>query len=97
MIGAHPHRTQGVEYYRGKLIVYSLGNFVFDLTDSEAEQLGWLLRLELDESGVRRWATLLVHIDERGTPTPDAQAKTPCGNRSSGRIGTCRGGSLPND
>jgi poly-gamma-glutamate capsule biosynthesis protein CapA/YwtB (metallophosphatase superfamily) len=26
----HPHVLQGVEWYRGKLIVYSLGNFVFD-------------------------------------------------------------------
>ncbi len=30
IIGGHPHVTQGVEYYKGKLIVYSLGNFVFD-------------------------------------------------------------------
>lgn len=26
----HPHVLQGVEYYRGKLIVWSLGNFIFD-------------------------------------------------------------------
>lgn len=26
----HPHVLQGVEYYKGKLIIYSLGNFVFD-------------------------------------------------------------------
>ncbi|ROR29353.1 poly-gamma-glutamate synthesis protein (capsule biosynthesis protein) [Mobilisporobacter senegalensis] len=29
VIGAHPHVLQGIEYYRGKPIVYSLGNFVF--------------------------------------------------------------------
>lgn len=29
VIGAHPHVLQGVEYYNGKPIVYSLGNFVF--------------------------------------------------------------------
>lgn len=29
VIGSHPHVLQGVEYYQGKPIVYSLGNFVF--------------------------------------------------------------------
>ncbi len=29
VVGAHPHVLQGVEYYQGKLIAYSLGNFVF--------------------------------------------------------------------
>jgi hypothetical protein len=30
IIGAHPHRVQGVEFYKGKPIFYSLGNFQFD-------------------------------------------------------------------
>ena len=30
VIGAHPHILQGMEYYNGKPIVYSLGNFWFD-------------------------------------------------------------------
>ncbi|HEX8870818.1 MAG TPA: CapA family protein, partial [Lentzea sp.] len=30
VIGHHPHVLQGVEWYKGHLIVYSLGNFVFD-------------------------------------------------------------------
>lgn len=29
VVGSHPHVLQGVEYYRGKPIIYSLGNFVF--------------------------------------------------------------------
>jgi poly-gamma-glutamate synthesis protein (capsule biosynthesis protein) len=29
VVGSHPHVLQGFEYYRGKLIAYSLGNFVF--------------------------------------------------------------------
>jgi hypothetical protein len=29
VVGAHPHVLQGMESYRGKLIAYSLGNFVF--------------------------------------------------------------------
>ena len=30
VIGAHPHILQGIEYYKGKPILYSLGNFWFD-------------------------------------------------------------------
>lgn len=30
VVGAHPHVVQPVEFYRGRPIVYSLGNFLFD-------------------------------------------------------------------
>jgi poly-gamma-glutamate capsule biosynthesis protein CapA/YwtB (metallophosphatase superfamily) len=30
VVGSHPHVLQGFEYYRGRLIAYSLGNFVFN-------------------------------------------------------------------
>lgn len=29
VVGSHPHVLQGIEYYNGKPIVYSLGNFLF--------------------------------------------------------------------
>ncbi|HJB07624.1 MAG TPA: CapA family protein [Candidatus Enterocloster faecavium] len=29
VVGSHPHVLQGIEYYKGKPIIYSLGNFVF--------------------------------------------------------------------
>lgn len=29
VIGSHPHVLQGLEYYKGKPIIYSLGNYVF--------------------------------------------------------------------
>lgn len=36
VLGGHPHWVQSTEAYRGKLIVYSLGNFIFDqLRDGE--------------------------------------------------------------
>jgi poly-gamma-glutamate synthesis protein (capsule biosynthesis protein) len=30
VIGNHPHAVQGVEIYKGRLIAYAHGNFVFD-------------------------------------------------------------------
>jgi len=38
IIGHHPHVVQGIEEYQGKLIFYSLGNFVFDMYFSQLVQ-----------------------------------------------------------
>ena len=43
----HPHATQGFEWYKGKLIAYSLGNFVFD-QDFLATFSGFFLRTVWD-------------------------------------------------
>ena len=29
-MGSHPHCLQGIEYYKGKPIIYSIGNYWFD-------------------------------------------------------------------
>jgi hypothetical protein len=90
VIGAHPHVTQGAELYRGKLIVYSLGNFVFDAFDKEINRTGWLLRLTADRGGVLHWETVVARIDERGSPAPALDAQSPCGDAAGVRV--CRGG-----
>jgi gamma-polyglutamate biosynthesis protein CapA len=38
VVGHHPHTFQGIELYKGKLIAYSLGNFVFDQKDLKNNQ-----------------------------------------------------------
>jgi poly-gamma-glutamate synthesis protein (capsule biosynthesis protein) len=38
VVGHHPHTFQGIEIYKGKLIAYSLGNFVFDQKDLKNNQ-----------------------------------------------------------
>ena len=40
VLGAHPHVLQAIEYYKGAPILYSLGNFVFDLDDDDYRQPG---------------------------------------------------------
>lgn len=35
ILGHHPHVLQGIELYKGCIIAYSLGNFLFDSSDSE--------------------------------------------------------------
>lgn len=39
VIGSHPHVLQGVEYYNGKPVFYSLGNFIFNQTIKETAAL----------------------------------------------------------
>jgi poly-gamma-glutamate synthesis protein (capsule biosynthesis protein) len=54
IIGHHPHVVQGVERYKGGLIAYSLGNFIFD---SFLSDCCWsmILSLELTGKEVLRW------------------------------------------
>jgi len=89
VIGAHPHVTQGAEVYRGKPIIYSLGNFVFDLLDRPDNRRGWVLRLTVDRHGVVRFSTAAVDIDDEGTPWPATGVQTPCGERGAAQLGSC--------
>lgn len=47
IIGHHPHVVQNIEKYQGKLIFYSLGNFIFDQYFSPATQQGLAVGLEI--------------------------------------------------
>jgi poly-gamma-glutamate synthesis protein (capsule biosynthesis protein) len=90
VVGGHPHVTQGVEYYKGRLIVYSLGNFVFDGFTLPAARVGWVLRLSVDRDGLVAWDTLAAHMDESGTPHPGSGDLTPCGRRGHAAVDLCR-------
>ncbi len=45
VLGNHPHVTQGIENYKGKLIVYSMGNFIFDQYWSRETREGVMIHL----------------------------------------------------
>jgi len=47
IIGHHPHVVQNIEKYLGKLIFYSLGNFIFDQYFSPETQQGLAVGLEI--------------------------------------------------
>lgn len=70
VVGAHPHVVQDAEVYRGKPIVYSLGNFVFDGFESLEHRTGWMLFFTVDRGGVRQWHVEPVRTDVEGTPHP---------------------------
>jgi len=47
IIGSHPHVPQGWEYYNGKPIFYSLGNFYFDLIEHNHKYWNYGIAVEM--------------------------------------------------
>jgi capsule synthesis protein PGA_cap len=68
VVGAHPHVRQPAEMYRGKLIVYSLGNFVFDLMPGYEESRGNVLALTIQGQQLLDWKLRTAVIGAYGEP-----------------------------
>ena len=68
VIGHHPHVLQDVEIYQGTPIVYSLGNFVFDMDAIEQTRDTALLRAVLTQDGVRSVDLYLARIVDDAQP-----------------------------
>jgi len=68
IIGHHPHWIQPVEVYKGKLIAYSLGNFIFDQNWSEETKRGLALRFTFQDKQLAGIEMLPVLINNSGQP-----------------------------
>jgi len=89
VIGGHPHVTQDVAIYKGKPIVFSVGNFVMKETDNAFQRQGWLLKLHLDKRGVTGFETLPVSLNMDGLPTVAAETISPCWTRGDKNTRVC--------
>jgi poly-gamma-glutamate synthesis protein (capsule biosynthesis protein) len=89
VVGGHPHVVQDIEIYRGRPVIYSLGNFVFDGFDTPATTTGWLLELQVDRAGARAFRTTVASIDREGTPHPAAPSLSLCWNVGQSVAGAC--------
>ena len=59
IIGHHPHVIQDIQRYKGKPIIYSLGNFLFDQA-TPATQTGMIALLDIPLSGqIQLWTGML--------------------------------------
>jgi poly-gamma-glutamate synthesis protein (capsule biosynthesis protein) len=90
VIGGHPHVTQDVSVYKGKPIIYSVGNFVMKETDNAFQRQAWVLKMYLDKRGVTRFETLPVKINMEGIPSIDRTAPSPCWQRGDKSTGLCQ-------
>ncbi|MBR7800249.1 CapA family protein [Undibacterium fentianense] len=89
VIGGHPHVIQDTETYKGKPIIYSIGNFMMDALDNEAQTLGWAVRLRINQHGVHAWDTRVAKINSEGIPHPLMKKPSPCWNKKGDSIEMC--------
>jgi poly-gamma-glutamate synthesis protein (capsule biosynthesis protein) len=82
VFGHHPHVLQGIETYKGGVIIYSLGNLVFDLDRLDylypglPSTLTGMLSVELSKDGVVGCEFVPMRIDEGdGRPRPVSGAE----------------------
>lgn len=62
VIGHHPHVVQRTTSYGGGFIVYSVGNFVFDIDVADEAREGAILRVLLGDEGVESAELIPVRI-----------------------------------
>jgi poly-gamma-glutamate capsule biosynthesis protein CapA/YwtB (metallophosphatase superfamily) len=67
VIGSHPHVLQRIEEYKGGLIVYSMGNFVFD-NFLFPPNYSAILSVTLDANGVQSYKLTDVVVQLNGVP-----------------------------
>lgn len=68
VVGGHPHVIQPYEFYKDKLIVYSLGNFVFDGMYDEVVRRGNILSLTVQKNKLLSWKLIPTRIGDWGEP-----------------------------
>jgi len=68
IIGHHPHVLQPIEEYKHGLIIYSLGNFIFDMIYTENVRIGVVVRMEIKNSGEIKYDTIYTRIQANYFP-----------------------------
>ena len=73
ILGHHPHVVQGLEKYRNGLVVYSLGNFQFDLRIDNIYKYagtdkGLVVELTLSRRGLEDYRVIPVKINDNYEP-----------------------------
>ncbi len=69
IVGCHAHVVQPTAWYRGKLIAYGLGNFVFNgMGHSELHSRGAMLEVDVTQEGIVAHRMVGVRLDEHGAP-----------------------------
>ncbi len=74
VLGSGPHVLRGMQYYRGHLVVYSLGDFAgyYNFSTTGALGLSAVVHVGLDRDGRLAAAHLTsLRLDASGRPSPD--------------------------
>jgi len=68
VLSHHPHVMQALEFYKGRLIAYSLGNFLFPYKTVEGRK-SIILKAEMGPGGTANVSVTPVYMGEYGRPT----------------------------
>jgi poly-gamma-glutamate synthesis protein (capsule biosynthesis protein) len=68
VLSHHPHVIQGIEFYKGKLVAYSLGNFLFPYKTIEGRK-SFILKFDWGPKGVSDITAVPVYLGSYGVPT----------------------------
>src|SRR6185437_1174837 len=73
ILGHHPHTIKGIEYYKGKPILYGMPNFNLGIKDEHGEFTGqWLTpeseksfiaKFEIEEKRISSFTIIPCHLD----------------------------------
>ena len=62
--GHHPHVLQPVEKYKEGLIIYSLGNFVFDQYTHKGVKDSMILDISIEEKKIKDIKKIPIYIND---------------------------------
>jgi len=65
IIGHHPHYPQGLEIYRNKLIIYSLGNFIWDQNFAGHTNSSYLLEIDILGKSIQNVIVIPFEMDRK--------------------------------
>jgi poly-gamma-glutamate synthesis protein (capsule biosynthesis protein) len=68
VIGHHPHVMEDIENYKGKVIVYSLGNFIFDQYFSQDTMRGMLFSATFDKDKLIKTEKRIITLNKKYQP-----------------------------
>lgn len=68
IIGHHPHVMEDIEEYNGKVIVYSLGNFIFDQYFSTDTMRGMLFSATFDGKNLTKREQKIITLNRKYQP-----------------------------
>jgi poly-gamma-glutamate capsule biosynthesis protein CapA/YwtB (metallophosphatase superfamily) len=88
VLSHHPHVMQGIEFYKGRLIAYSLGDFIFPYKTVEGRK-SIILKASLGPGGVTDVTAVPVYMGDYGRPSPQT------GSSAKGILGKLRDISAP--
>lgn len=71
VIGSHPHVIEDSEVYKGKPIIYSVGNLLFDQNFSEETQQGLLIAGEFKDNGLYLFALPVKSVNYKPSMISD--------------------------